>query len=246
MEPASLSLVLADDEPGFRTSLRDLLRQQPGISLVGEASDGPQTIQLLRERRPDIAILDSHLPRLSAVDLLAGLGTRRLPLFIFVAHERDRRPDGYRNGTAGWLRKPVSPASLGEALRAARTHLAARIGPPASAGGAGGRITVKTGTSLTLVDLDSVVRAAAANNHCHLVTTHRTLTVREGLSALASRLPPGRFVRVNRSSLINVDYIATLESKSHGDWIVRLRDGCQLTISRARRASIFRQIRAVT
>ncbi|MBN8248878.1 MAG: response regulator transcription factor [Verrucomicrobia bacterium] len=243
MDLPPLTVVLADDEPGSRRSLRMRLDQLPGVSVVGEASDGPQAIELLRDQRPDVAILDHHLPRLSAVELLSGLGTRTLPLAIFITRDRHVRPASASSGVVAWISRPVSSSDLSEALQRARRHLTERVGTDGLGKTGGPRIVVRSGARILMLALDDLVRAEASNNHCRLRLTQRVVTVRESLTALSARLPSRRFLRINRFTVVNADWITGLESKSHGDWIVRLRDGTQHTVTRTRRAEIVRQFR---
>lgn len=243
MEVPPLTVVLADDEPGSRKSLRMRLDHLPGISVVGEASDGPQAIELLRTQRPDVAILDHHLPRLSAVELLSGLGTRTLPLAIIITRDRHVRPTSVSSGVVAWISRPVSTSDLAEALQRARTHLTERVGPKALGRTGEASLVVRTGSRILMLALEDLVRVESSNNHCRLQLTQRVVTVRESLAALSARLPSRRFLRINRFTVVNADWVTGLESKSHGDWTILLRDGTVHTISRTRRAEILRQFR---
>lgn len=243
MGEKTFTVVLADDEPGVRLLVRGFLDRESGVELVGEASDGPRAIALMRERRPDFALLDSRLPRLNALEVLTELGSRTLPAIILMSAAGDRESDALKRSACGWIPKPVTREGLQEALARARTHLAGRAADGHLRRPANGRIAVKSGSRVLMLDLDSIGHIAAANNHCRIITTHRVVTVRENLSSLAARLPQEHFLQVNRSSVIHVGAVRTLESKSHGDWIVRLRDGIQYVVSRTRRAAVLQRLR---
>lgn len=242
MGNAPFTVVLADDEPAVRKQVRGFLLEETGVQLVGEASDGPRAIALIREQRPDVAILDFRLPRLSALHVLAELGTRTLPLILFLAPPSEGGPDPFPGSTVGWIAKPVTRDRLRAAMLRARTHLSDRLGRPSRGLAPEGRLTVKSGSRVMLLDLDSIVYVASANNLCRIVTPLRTIPVREPLAALASRLPAQRFVRVNRFAVVNGDAVAALEPKSHGDWIVRLRDGSKHVVTRTRRAEVLKRL----
>ncbi|MFO1457964.1 MAG: LytTR family DNA-binding domain-containing protein [Verrucomicrobiota bacterium] len=242
MGNAPFTVVLADDEPAVRKQVRGLLMEEDGVELVGEASDGPRAIALIREQRPDVAILDSRLPRLSALQVLAELGTRTLPLILFLAHPTDGGAAPVPGCTVGWIPKPVNRERLRVAILQARSHLSNRLSRPSRGPTTPeDRLTVKSGSRVLLVDLDSIVYVASDNNCCRIVTPLRSIPVREPLAALSMRLPAQRFVRVNRFAVVNGDAVAALEPKSHGDWIVRLRDGSQHVVSRTRRAEVLKR-----
>lgn len=239
------TIVLADDEPRIRLLIRGFLHEEPGVEVVGEASDGPRAIALMRERRPDLALLDSRLPRLNALEVLSKMGSRTLPVIIFMSSGGEREPDALLRGESGWIPKPVTRDSLRKALARAREHLAGRWGRGSTQFPSEGRIAVKSGSRVLMLDLDSIAHIAAANNHCRIITHQREVTVRENLSSLAARLPQDLFLQVNRSSVINMGAVRALESKSHGDWIVRLTDGVQYVVSRTRRPAVLRRLQVL-
>ena len=84
------SVIIADDEPLARERLRRLLRVETDYRLVGEAADGPGAVRLLREHRPQIAILDIRLPGLDAFDVLKSISDEPPPAVIFVTGFSDR------------------------------------------------------------------------------------------------------------------------------------------------------------
>lgn len=245
MSSESFTVVLADDEPDVRRRIRGYLEQEPGVEVVGEASDGPRAIALMRERRPDLALLDSRLPRLNALEILSEMGARTLPVVIFMSAGGAREPAAVLRGGSDWIPKPVSQDRLRLALERVRGHLGSRVSRGTPLLAADGRIAVRSGSRVLMLEIDSIGHIAAANNHCRIATSNRVVTVRENLSALAARLPQEHFLQVNRSAVIHTGAVRTLESKSHGDWIVRLKDGNRFVVSRTRRADVLRRLRVM-
>ena len=243
MGNAPFTVVLADDEPAVRRLVRGYLVEEPGVALVGEASDGPRVIALMREHRPDIAILDCRLPRLSALAVLAGLGNRPLPLILFLAPSAQSGPEQFPGSAVEWIAKPLTRERFRSAWARVRARLAEGHVRPIRGGTLLDRIAIKSASRVTMLDIDSIIHIASDNNRCRITTPQKVIKVRESLSLLASRLPSERFLRVNRFSVIHVDAVAGLESKSHGDWLVRLRDGSQFTVSRTRRTEVLRRLR---
>jgi two-component system nitrate/nitrite response regulator NarL len=112
-------VVVADDHPAMRGALARLVREQPGLELVGEAADGEQALMLIDQLMPDVALLDVRMPTGDGLSLLprirAGRGSVRVLLIsgnddCEVAHE------AIRQGAAGFLSKDVEEAEIADAI----------------------------------------------------------------------------------------------------------------------------------
>jgi DNA-binding NarL/FixJ family response regulator len=120
----TIKVLLADDQPTIRGFLRLILEDQPDISVVAEAADGGEAIDLARELRPDVCLVDIQMPRLDGIAVtraLAGPGVRD-PLRVIVVTTFDLDEYVYgalRGGAAGFILKDAGPALLVEAVRAA-------------------------------------------------------------------------------------------------------------------------------
>ncbi|GAB3438899.1 response regulator [Actinophytocola sediminis] len=119
-----ISVLLADDQAMIRSGLRLLLDDEPDISVVAEASDGVEAIELARRLRPDVCLVDIRMPRLDGIEVtraLAGPGVAD-PLRVVVITTFDLDDYVYgalRGGAVGFVLKDAGPALLAEAVRAA-------------------------------------------------------------------------------------------------------------------------------
>lgn len=98
-----------------------------------------------------------------------------------------------------------------------------------------GRIAVRVGDRLLVLGHDDISRVVARNIRCDLHTAGEVLLVRQAFKHLRARLPAGRFLQANRSVMVNRTWIEECRPKSHGDYMVRLRDGAEIVVSRGRR-----------
>lgn len=238
------SVIIADDEPLARERLRRLLRVETDYLLVGEATDGPGAVRLLREQRPQIAILDIRLPGLDAFDVLKTVSGEPTPAVIFVTGFSDRAIEAFHAGAVDYLLKPFDSVRLRSALDRARQRSpvatpSAEVPatePPVSVG----RIALRSGGRWVILDLDDLEFITAANTRCEATLRDGTqLKVQESLGELMTRLPSDRFARISRFAAVHLGAIRSVFPKSHGDQSLQLRGGSQITLSRTHRAAVL-------
>jgi DNA-binding NarL/FixJ family response regulator len=124
----TIRILIADDQPLVRSGLRTILEDEPDIEIAGEAVDGLHAVELARRRRPDVVLMDIHMPRLDGIQAtarLAGRGVEHpIDVLALTTFDLDEYVFGaLRAGAAGFLLKDAQPATLVEAIRAvARGH----------------------------------------------------------------------------------------------------------------------------
>jgi DNA-binding NarL/FixJ family response regulator len=117
------TIVVADDHRIVREGLRRLLETRPDFEVVGEASDGEEAVQLVLDKKPDVAIMDIWMPRLSGIDATRRIGRRGLGTKVLVLSMHEGRSyveEVLRAGAAGYLVKSSSPDDLFSAIDAVR------------------------------------------------------------------------------------------------------------------------------
>ncbi len=222
----SVRAVLVDDEALARRRLRRLLAAHPGIEIVGEAENGAAACEAIASLAPDLVFLDVQMPALSGFEVLARLARR--PRVIFVTAYDEFAVRAFEEQALDYLMKPVEPARLAQAL--------ARVGSPADARldrlleealrrkSAPGRIAVKSGSRIVLVDPAEVVFARAEDKYSVLYTADREHVLDRALEDLERALDPAAFLRVHRSVLVNVAFVRELASVDGGRYLVALGD----------------------
>jgi len=251
----SIRVLLSDDESLARGRLRALLDNEPDVEIVAECSDGKAAIAAVQREEPDLLFLDVQMPEVDGfgvVEELQKLGT--LPLTIFVTAYDRYAMRAFDVHALDYLLKPVNKDRLSEALSRVRNQLQhpseamfqkrvlemlsgldARQQNPE-------RIVVKSDGEIVCLKPAEIDWAEAAGNYVCLHVGTVTHILRETITALEARLGARQFLRVHRSTLVNVDRIKTLKPSLYGDYSILLRDGTKLTLSRGFRETVLRRL----
>lgn len=243
----SLRVLIVDDEPLARERLRAWLREEPSVEIVGECGSGTEAIATLRNTPVDLVLLDMEMPGGNGLQVLSELPAEGRPAVVFVtAHERFAL-DAFDVQAVDYLLKPFDRERFQTALRRAEEYLRARragkledkleslLADAASPGKRSERLTVKVNGRLIFLKPDDIMWVEAADNYILLHLSEGRLMLRETLTALEQRLGPASFARVNRSALVNLEQVKELQPTFHGDYVVVLRNGTKVPLSRSLR-----------
>jgi two-component system LytT family response regulator len=237
--------LIVDDEPLARQRLRRLLEADPDIAILGECGDGDDAVAKLRALRPDLAFLDVQMPVLDGFGVIEALAGTDLPVVIFVtAHDRYALK-AFEVHALDYLLKPFDKARFAAALARAKAQvrqgnaagLSERLqellqGMPARRAGPD-RLVVKSGGRIYFVPVDDIDWIEAAGNYLRLHVGKDDHLLRESLTALEKKLDPAHFVRIHRSTIVNLARIRELQPAFHGDYVIILNDGTELALSRS-------------
>lgn len=239
--------LIVDDEPLARERLRSFLHGQPEIEVIGECGTGTEAIATIRSASPDLVFLDMQMPGCNGLQVLAEFPEAQRPAIVFAtAHERFA-VDAFDVAAVDYLLKPFDRERLQQALRRAQEHLGRKRAPAGMLAIAAGnalakneRIAVKADGRLVFLEPDEIVRVEAADNYVMLHLAQGRIMVRETMAAIEARLGGTHFMRINRSAIVRLDQIREIQPAQHGDYLVILRDGTQLPLSRSLRGALDR------
>lgn len=229
MNPVSTMIraAIVDDEPLGRSRIRELLEHEGDIDVVAECGDARSATALIPVKRPDLLFLDVQMPRGSAFSILERLAGGHPPATIFVTAHHEYAARAFDFNAVDYLLKPFDRARFRASLDKAR-RLIGR-GEPGEEQQS--RFAVRTADRIYIVRIDEVDWIESAGNYVRLHAGSRTHLFRDSLMHFEQRLDLRRFVRIHRSTIVNVDRIAQLEPAFRREHIITLRDGTRLTLS---------------
>lgn len=234
-------VLIVEDEAHARRYLRELLDDEPRLSVVGECSDGVAGIQQIQELSPDIVFVDIQMPGMDGfgmIDRIAGAG---LPLFIFVTGYSEYAVRAFDIEAVDYLCKPFDKERLSTAVERAMRRLNTSVqgagdGPWLS------RLSIKDDERILFVPVDEIIWIEAANKYVVIHTPAGSHIARQTIQGLEDQLNPGEFVRTHRSTLVRKAAVRGLHPLFHGDYIVKLVNGAEVPLSRSFRGSFFREM----
>jgi two-component system LytT family response regulator len=252
--PEGLCVLVADDEAPARQRIIDLLRRDSQVTAIIEASDGPSTVDIIQNRKPDLVFLDVQMPELNGLEIIAAVGTERMPLTVFVTAYDEHAIRAFDANALDYLLKPFSDERFEMTMARVSVRMdersvrefGQRVLRMVSAAPAENlpldRLVVKSGGSTRFVPVADIDWIEAAGVYANLHLGGKELLYRAALNELAERLDPVRFVRIHRSAIVNIESILRLEPISHGEFDVILKDGSRSRISRTYRTQLEKRL----
>ncbi len=238
----TLSAIIVDDEAPARKRLRDLLRHEDDVEVVAECSDGPSAVDAILRHDPDVLFLDVQMPEMDGFEVLRAVGSDQAPAVVFVTAFDRHAVEAFEARALDYLLKPFTRSRFRETLQRVRStsrsvpgteslgdrieELLGAVRPEVL------RIPVRTGSRIRFVAVDDVDWIEGAGNYVILHVAGRQHRVRGSLKGFAAKLDARRFVRIHHSYIVNLDRVKELQPWSHGEFVVILQDGAQLTSSR--------------
>jgi two-component system, LytTR family, response regulator len=233
-----LRTVLIDDEPLAISRLERLLSSHTDfVEIVGKASNGAEGLEQIEQLKPDLIFLDIEMPLLNGFEMLAKLDT--MPLVVFATAYDAYAIKAFEENSIDYLLKPIEAERLAKTIdklkRLNEEHqkpqnkdlaqqlqlLMQHLKPEKAIS----TISVKTGNKILLISLGEICFFEADDKYVFLKTLegHQHLSSYT-INTLEEKLPYDNFLRVNRSTIVNLKHIKELEKYFNGRYILVMKD----------------------
>jgi len=226
--PAPIRVLIVDDEPLARSSLLHALRQRNDVDVLGDCETAADALETIRRERPDLIFLDVRMPEYDGFDILEMLGSEAPPAVIFVTAYDQYAIKAFEAGALDYLLKPFTNVRFARALDRARERIAQRQQPPVRMD----RFTIKSSGKVLFLSASEVDWIEAADYYASLHVGPKTHLLRRSMNDLESDLDPGRFCRIHRSTIVNLDRVREIRFDSEAEYEVVLADQTRLRLSR--------------
>jgi len=244
-----MKALIIDDERLARKELRDLLAEHSFVQISGEAENATAALKLAADVRPDLLFLDIQMPGKTGFEFLEALPPPH-PHVIFTTAYNEYALRAFEVNALDYLTKPIHPKRLTAALERLRERViipADSQAPGASADESGprnwkadDRVFVREQDRCWFVTIKSIRLIESEGNHSRIHFDKDHPLLYRTLGSLEEKLPPSLFLRANRSQLVNLSFVDSIEPWFSGSLKAKLRDGTEIEFSR-RQAQLFRE-----
>jgi two-component system LytT family response regulator len=253
----SIGALIVDDEPLARQRVHRLLEEEKDITILGECGDGVDAISQIRSKKPDIVFLDVQMPEVDGFDVLGSLSQEDMPLVIFVTAYDQHAVRAFEVHAIDYLLKPFEDDRFMQSLQRAREvvqhgtiaastqRLLELLNETRAERGGTKRIMVRAGGHISFLRTADIDWIEAQGDYVSLHCQGKRHLIRENIGDLELRVQPEGFIRIHRSTIINITRIKELQPLFHGDYTVVLVDGSRLTMSRSFRERFFERVGAI-
>jgi len=232
------AILIADDEPLARRTLRTYLRELGRRDEIHEAADGHSAVALANRERPDLIFLDIVMPGATGLDVIERLNYDAHVIFT-TAHDQ-YAITAFELGALDYVLKPFGRQRLERAIERARgassdpaARLVARAQETLQPAKALSRVFVRDGSRIVPIPLASIERVHGADDYATIVTATKEFLVSIRLTDLESRLARANFLRIHRSHLVNLEFVTAIEPGDAGRLQVVMKSGAVIVASRA-------------
>ena len=256
-------VVIVDDEPPARQTLRLLLEREKDFAIAAECGHGQEAIAAVLRERPDALFLDVRMPGMDGFDVLQRIPAEAMPAIVFVTAYDRYAPQAFEQHAIEYLLKPFTDERFADVVDHVRTRLRERAYAACLAaaleGSEGGarlpsvpldvsrqerrQLVVRDGSRTHVIPHDEIVWIEAEDYYARIHARGRRVLARESLRTLGAALDPAVFARVHRSAIVNTRSIKSMEPLASGDQRLLLEDGTVVRVSRTHRGALLKLLR---
>jgi two-component system LytT family response regulator len=245
---------VVDDEAPARQRLVDLLKKDPDVGSILEAANGKAAVEIIEREALDLVFLDVQMPEMDGLQVIETVSAAAMPLTVFVTAYDKHAIRAFEANALDYLLKPFSDERWQAALSRAKTRhdelnlrefgrgLLRMLATQSQAGRYLDRLVVKASGTTRFIRVADIDWIEGAGVYVNLHIAGKELLYRSALNELGGHLDPLRFIRVHRSSIVNIDSIFELQPISHGEFELVLKNGHRLRVSRTWRAHLEKRL----
>jgi two-component system, LytTR family, response regulator len=249
-----IRVLVVDDEVPARQRIIDLLRKDPQVGNVLEAVNGRAAVEIIGREALDLVFLDVQMPEMDGLQVIETIGAAAMPLTVFVTAYDKHAISAFEANALDYLLKPFSDERWEAALARAKTrhdelnvrefgrNVLGMLATRSEVGRYLDRLVVKGSGTTRFIRVADIDWIEGAGVYVNLHSGGKELLYRSALNELAGHLDPMRFVRVHRSSIVNIDSILELQPISHGEFELVLKDGHRSRVSRTYRFQLEKRL----
>lgn len=250
MNNNKLTCLIVDDEKLARELLTEYLEAFPDIELAGEASNGSDAVALIDKIKPDLLFLDVQMPGMTGFDVLDDINHE--PYVIFVTAYDQYAIQAFEKNAVDYLLKPLDQERFRQAVDRAMKRKKTEAGdiedllgsmrPNHSRGIYESHIFVQKSEKLFSLPVDEILHLEASGDYTIITTKGDQFVSSSGIGKLEEIMNPDKFIRVHRSTIVNINYLKEIERHFNGGMVVKMQSGKSFPVSRTYAKQIRKKV----
>jgi two-component system LytT family response regulator len=243
-DPMKIRALIVDDEPLARRRIRSLLEHDSSVEVIGECSDGYKAVSSISDLTPDLVFLDVQMPAMDGFEVIKTIGPERMPTVIFVTAYDHYALKAFEVNALDYLLKPFDRGRFQKTLERAKAMIRAPQNGSVSnqllsllqdlrrEQEIPDRFIIKSGGRVVFLKIEEIDWMRAVGNYVRLQVGRDSHLMRETMTGMEAKLYPDRFMRIHRSTIVNLDSVKEVQPWAKGEYVVIMRDGTRLIMSR--------------
>lgn len=236
--------LIVDDEPLARRRIKSLLVHDQGVEVIGECSDGYKAVVAISELTPDLVFLDVQMPAMDGFEVIKTIGPEQMPTVIFVTAYDQYALKAFEVNALDYLLKPFDRNRFQKTLERAKAtirrlrngdvnnQLLSLLGNLRREQQLPDRFIIKSGGRVVFLRVEEIDWMRTVGNYVRLQVGRDSHLMRETMTGMEVKLNPDRFMRIHRSTIVNLDRVKEVQPWAKGESLVIMRDGTRLIMSR--------------
>ena len=251
----SIRSIIVDDEPFARNIIKKFLKDESDIELLGECGDGVEAVEMIKRMKPDLVFLDIQMPEMDGFDVINSIGIDNIPNIVFVTAYDKYAIKAFEINAVDYLLKPFDKKRFHESISRIRKLMFSRQNIKQQIGNILDyinkeqkyldRILVKTRGRIIFLKTDEIDWIKSEAYYVKFHVGKHIHVIRETLSNLENNLDPNKFVRIHKSYIVNIEFIKELQQWFKNKYLVILKDGTELKLSRNYQANLFSLFKSI-
>jgi two-component system LytT family response regulator len=244
VNPTKIRALIVDDEPLARRRIKSLLAHDQSVDVIGECSDGHKAVTSISELTPDLVFLDVQMPAMDGFEVIKTIGAEQMPTVIFVTAYDQYALKAFEVNALDYLLKPFDRTRFHKTLEKAKTmikglqsgnvnnQLLSLLGDLRREQKTPDRFIIKSGGRVVFLRAEEIDWMCAVGNYVRLQVGRDSHLMRETMTGMEAKLDPVSFMRIHRSTIVNLDRVKEVQPWAKGEYVVIMRDGTRLIMSR--------------